>query len=962
MKYEYLIDEINPDTSHGKIIERIAPGSVVLECGCASGYITRYLSEKLNCSMYVVEREEEGFQKARRYALDGICADLMSDDWPEYFAGKKFDFITFMDVLEHIYDPGKVLEMALPLLKDEGQILVSIPNICHNDIIMKLVYNDWEYTPLGLLDDSHIRFWGLRNLVGFFQNAGFKIIDLDYTICPTTFSEQDTSVVRPADPILYEMLRNRPYGEVYQFIITLEKAVETGNKLQEHRFTWNPLQPSGLQKASLAELIRENEDLKSTVDTLKSVKDRAVSRAEELEESLSKSKENLESALEERHKAEKKLAETIKELNEKTRHVLAVDSENERLRSENEIYIHRCNEYVNSNSWKITKPYRALGTVIKKLFGIKPDSAAISEKESPKVTEVIQRKENNPLVTVAIPVYDRTDVLIESIESILAQTYPAVEIIAVCDGSPSETLEIIRSYERRGLIRAYYYPDNSGNAVRGRNRAIQEARGEFLAFQDSDDIAEPDRIRLSVEMMQREGCDVVYGGWRALVEDREGTGLENGQEVFSPDCDLDYLREICVPCQSTVMVRTAALRKVGGLKSIMRYREDHELWLRLAYNGYKFKAIQHVLTNLRLHGSNLELSFKDGDEHWKELMLKEYTVIRPMPERIAFLIPGCDISGGIKIACSYANYLKARGCFVCFLCTGTVGSLDWFPDQQVEILSVDQAPGDLDIIVSTFWSTVEYSTMMEAKRRIYLIQSDERNFYSPGSPEVEMVESTYRRQDQEFVVIASWMRDWLADEFGADAMLLPNGIDYAAFANAQPLLPRGDNLRILIEGDPDSQLKGVGDAFRIAERSGAEIWYVKPTPGKSSFTADREFDHIPNDMMPSIYASCHVLLKTSRYESFCLPALEMMATGGVPVISRVNGITDYLQDGKNGFIVELYRQEDALERIEMLKDSSELLKSMGENAKKTAEAFDFRNTLEKMYEFFVQTEEEKSDQ
>ena len=89
MKYDYPVNEINPDTAHGKMIERILPGSAVLECGCASGYITRYLSEKLGCSMYVVEREEEGFQQARRYALDGICADLMSDDWPEYFAGMK---------------------------------------------------------------------------------------------------------------------------------------------------------------------------------------------------------------------------------------------------------------------------------------------------------------------------------------------------------------------------------------------------------------------------------------------------------------------------------------------------------------------------------------------------------------------------------------------------------------------------------------------------------------------------------------------------------------------------------------------------------------------------------------------------------------------------------------------------------------------------------------------------------
>ena len=90
---------------------------------------------------------------------------------------------------------------------------------------------------------------------------------------------------------------------------------------------------------------------------------------------------------------------------------------------------------------------------------------------------------SSPLVTVGIPVYDRTDYLIESIESILHQTYSNIEIIAVCDGSPKETLDIIKRYEKEGKIRAFYYPDNSGNAVRGRNKAIREASGVYFAFQ-----------------------------------------------------------------------------------------------------------------------------------------------------------------------------------------------------------------------------------------------------------------------------------------------------------------------------------------------------------------------------------------------------------------------------------------------------------------------------------------------
>ena len=80
----------------------------------------------------------------------------------------------------------------------------------------------------------------------------------------------------------------------------------------------------------------------------------------------------------------------------------------------------------------------------------------------------------------------------------------------------------------------------------------------------------------------------------------------------------------CVPCQSTVMASRDALIEVGGFNPRMKYREDHELWLRLAYFGYKFKSIKKILTNLRLHKGNLELKYKSNDQYWYNLMLQLY--------------------------------------------------------------------------------------------------------------------------------------------------------------------------------------------------------------------------------------------------------------------------------------------------------------------------------------------------
>jgi GT2 family glycosyltransferase len=231
--------------------------------------------------------------------------------------------------------------------------------------------------------------------------------------------------------------------------------------------------------------------------------------------------------------------------------------------------------------------------------------------------------DNSPLVSVVIPIYDRTNLLVESIESILKQTFCDYELLLVCDGSPQETLEIVKYFEKKfSNIRAFYFRTNSGNAVRGRNKGIKEARGKYIAFLDSDDVAESDRLEISLKHIEKYRADVVYGGWKAIVDGTREIGISDGQVEFSPKCNYQSLLTNNVICQSTAMVRTEAIREVGGLNPEMKYREDHELWLRMAYFGYKFKPIKKVLTNLRIHSDNLELTHKQDDQYWYDKMLE----------------------------------------------------------------------------------------------------------------------------------------------------------------------------------------------------------------------------------------------------------------------------------------------------------------------------------------------------
>lgn len=222
-KFKYNIQEIesiNQNVPHGIILSQITPGSYVLECGCATGYMTKYMTEKLGCHVNIIEYSPAAFQIAKQYAEDGICADLMGDEWQKKFKDHKYDHIIIADVLEHLYNPRRVINELVAFLKDDGNFHVSVPNIAHNDIILNLINDNWNYTSLGLLDNTHIRFWAYNNLAPFFQKEGLSIIKFDCSFVQVGITEQANYA---ADLDFINQLHKRKTGDIYQFVITLQK-------------------------------------------------------------------------------------------------------------------------------------------------------------------------------------------------------------------------------------------------------------------------------------------------------------------------------------------------------------------------------------------------------------------------------------------------------------------------------------------------------------------------------------------------------------------------------------------------------------------------------------------------------------------------------------------------------------------------------------------------------------------
>lgn len=224
-KYDFTLN-INEHNVISMMINKIKESSVILELGPAHGRMTKYLKEKKNCVIDIVEIDEESGKEAACFARNSLIGpelgDIDSLRWQEALTDYKYDYIIFADVLEHLYYPEKVLASTHQLLNDEGSLFISIPNIAHNAILINLFNDSFPYTETGLLDNSHIRFWGLNDFNNMIKNAGYLITNIEPVYKNIFHTEQ--AAFFPESAARLELLFNsRPRGDIYQYFIQLHK-------------------------------------------------------------------------------------------------------------------------------------------------------------------------------------------------------------------------------------------------------------------------------------------------------------------------------------------------------------------------------------------------------------------------------------------------------------------------------------------------------------------------------------------------------------------------------------------------------------------------------------------------------------------------------------------------------------------------------------------------------------------
>ncbi|HTL69712.1 MAG TPA: glycosyltransferase [Candidatus Eisenbacteria bacterium] len=299
------------------------------------------------------------------------------------------------------------------------------------------------------------------------------------------------------------------------------------------------------------------------------------------------------------------------------------------------------------------------------------------------------------MISVVIPCYNAERFLVETVESVFAQSYTEVETILVDDGSTDGTAALMRSFGAR--VRAEFPPHGGASAARERGTRI--ARGEFIQYLDSDDLLTPDSLERKMEAILRSGADVAYCDW-VRYEERAGGRFEDGEAERRRIEDVHARPEIAAfttfwSPPAALLYRRSTVHKIGGWSPSLPVIQDARFLLDAALSGARFVHVPGIGARYRVfHGSSLSRGnraaflrdiFNNADEvrarlggipdgEWKKAFLRVYGYVarsafetdKPMFERACERLKSIDARyrpespWHLKIASSVFGYPRAE--------------------------------------------------------------------------------------------------------------------------------------------------------------------------------------------------------------------------------------------------------------------------------------------------------------
>lgn len=252
-KNRYYIEEFDAEETKGLnnvylLAKEVLENSIILDVGCAQGRFGKTLKEK-KCTVYGIDLDEDAIEYARNsgYYDKVFVMDITDKNSYEY---KEFtntvnqvDVIIISDVFEHIADPTKLLLESSRLLKEDGIILISIPNIAHMDILLNLMNDKFNYQDMGILDNTHLKFFTKTSFVDWINqiNQTFEYINFDCEYLGATFYNNEfLNTIKRDYNELFEVLEYSPNYNGFQILFKITKLSEGSIPLQLKKLQEEP--------------------------------------------------------------------------------------------------------------------------------------------------------------------------------------------------------------------------------------------------------------------------------------------------------------------------------------------------------------------------------------------------------------------------------------------------------------------------------------------------------------------------------------------------------------------------------------------------------------------------------------------------------------------------------------------------------------------------------------------------
>ncbi len=234
----------------------------------------------------------------------------------------------------------------------------------------------------------------------------------------------------------------------------------------------------------------------------------------------------------------------------------------------------------------------------------------VKNKEQQINTDELRQQYKDGLVSIITPAYNAEAYIAETIASVLAQTYTNWEMLIVNDCSQDNTAEIVQSYAAKDKrIKLINLKQNSGAAA-ARNTAIQNAKGRYIAFLDSDDLWKKEKLQKQIEFMQQNGYAFTYTSYEHFKEVKEN--IQNQVQIPKSLNYKQALKGNKIGCLTVMLDR----KQIANIHFTTQKHEDYILWLNILKQGITAYGMQESLALYRTGNSKSVSSNKLQSALW----------------------------------------------------------------------------------------------------------------------------------------------------------------------------------------------------------------------------------------------------------------------------------------------------------------------------------------------------------